>query len=159
MIRISHQKLFRRSEFYGFLAALGIHIVVANLFVLTVPVRSVAHKPVFVYLGSFLENIQSIEQFYPSQKRSSIPGDGTSIPVLRKTSNKSPLPGNPSSVSQHEATFQPRQTFTSKKTTLKETFLQENELPLKTLDKKNLKKIQVNPDLAPYKPLSLQARP
>ncbi|HRZ40397.1 MAG TPA: hypothetical protein P5246_05250 [Candidatus Omnitrophota bacterium] len=158
MIKASHQKLFQKSESCGLLLALAIHLIIANIFVFTVPVRPVAHKPVFVYLGSFLENIQSADPlFYASQKNQMIP-DHIPIPAAKKTIyNQPPLEDGSHAPQQSPSDLQYKKTlFKKHKASLKETFLEPEHSPAQRIDKNAIKTLRINPDPPVYKPLSIQ---
>ncbi len=158
MIKVPHQKLFQKSESYGLILALAIHLIIANIFVFTVPVRPVAHKPVFVYLGAFLENIQSADPlFYASQKDQMIP-DHIPIPAAQKTIYNHPMPEDGSyGPHQSPSDLQYKKTlFKKHKTALKETFLEPEQSPAQRIDKNAIKTLRIDPDPPAYKPLSIQ---
>ncbi len=158
MTKISHEKLFQKCETYGLLFALTLHIIIANMFIFTIPVRAVAHKPFFIYLGAFLENIQSIDPLYVSQKNQSI-SEAVPVPATRQTIYTRYLNGDVPFNPQQNPAFPPRKPFRIQKTTLKETFLKDTQPTEQKLDKETLKRLQINPDLPPYKPLRMQGQP
>ena len=112
------------AEQYGILLAVLIHIIIGKLFVFSFPVRDVAHKPLFIFLGSFLDPID--ENLLPSQYR--FDPDHIRLPNAAVSINPKQGPEKPLQTQQAE-----------QKKALKTTFLQKDD------DKS---RVQITPDHA-----------
>ena len=134
-------------ESTAFFLSLFVHLIIARLFIFSFPLNDVAHKPVFVFWGSFLDPIESNLTepggVRPSELGSAQPMTGPFLYTVKGTANK------PNADYQNESTQ-------TQKISPKKTFLTESPLQRKA------ESISTDPRLdatrATYRPLRLNSK-